>query len=111
MCYDASDQVFVPGDAENGGVVLDAAKRSNTMNEALQNFNISMLSAVHSLLENSQLYTFNEKELRYWADVTRCRLKNESFLFIFREVFLRVMEALGVSHGRRQNTQKAKVDE
>lgn len=62
-------------------------------------------------MENSQLYTLNDEQLSDWQVVKKCQLKTGTFLLVFSEVPLRLMEVLRVTCTQAPTTQVMDVDE
>lgn len=57
ICYAGSDQVVMPDKSIHGAVEQEALEHNDAVDESLRYISSSMFHTLHTMVENSQLYT------------------------------------------------------
>lgn len=78
-CYPESNQVVLRGEAGDGTLAQGAFDSSDPVDKALRYIASAMPSTLPMLLDNSQLYTLKDDELKDWPDVQNCQLATGFF--------------------------------
>lgn len=89
----------------------EALVGKDMVDRALPYITYAILSQIHELVECSQLYTLENKELGDWSEKKMCQVETGMLQLVFPQVSLKVMEVLGVTRLQISTSQMTEVEE
>lgn len=91
---------------------LLGTREISDVNDEVVRYGISsIIRPLQYSVQNSLLYWLKDEALEDWLEVTKCQLKQGNLVLMFREIQLRVVEELQVSHAGEMTTKVVNGDE